>query len=169
MGALMLLHKHVYVYEWSLESVGSITVLTSKSNCNCQLSMPVPLKQWIANKAPSLKKHNLAKTRWLYQQCAALIWVLCYRNKQCARIQEMLKSPNKWKKPAGCSISTISLPSMLKLILTGVVLRSQELLHAWKKRKRNYLKSWWTSPRGCREFRGKKMTRCEAREEKRIE
>lgn len=48
----------------------------------------------------------------------------------------MPKSPNKWKKPAGSSISTISLPSALKLILTGVVLRSQELLHASKKKKK---------------------------------
>lgn len=68
----------------------------------------------------------------------------------------MPKSPNKWKKPAGHSISTISLPSVLKLILTGVVLRSQELLHTLKKwgekKKRNYLKSWCSSPEGCGEI-----------------
>lgn len=39
---------------------------------------------------------------------------------------------------------------MLKLILAGAALKSQELLHALKKKKsqRNYLKSWWTSPPG---------------------
>lgn len=52
------------------------------------------------------------------------------------------------KKPAGCSISTISLPSAQKLILTGVVLRSQELLHAGKKKGKELFKELVDNPPG---------------------
>lgn len=148
------------IYGWSSESVKSIT-FTSTHNCQLSMSVPFLSNNGLHTKHLPPQKHNLAKTRWLYQQCAALIWVLCYRNKQCARIQEMPKSPNKWKKPAGCSISTISLPSVLKLILTGVVLRSQELLHAFKKEKKKekkLFKELVDKPhRAVERFRGKKM------------
>lgn len=54
-----------------------------------------------------------------------------------------------WKKPAGCSISTISLPSALKLILAGVVLRSQELLRVCvKKKKKELFKGLVDEPQG---------------------
>lgn len=64
----------------------------------------------------------------------------------------MPKSPNKWKKPTGCSISTISLSSVLKLIFAGVVLRSQELLHALKEKK----KAGGQAPGAVERFGGKK-------------
>lgn len=66
----------------------------------------------------------------------------------------MPKSPNKWKKPTGCSISTISLSSVLKLIFAGVVLRSQELLHALKKKKKK--KAGGQAPGAVERFGGKK-------------
>lgn len=65
----------------------------------------------------------------------------------------MPKSPNKWKKPTGCSISTISLSSVLKLIFAGVVLRSQELLHALKEKKK---KAGGQAPGAVERFGGKK-------------
>lgn len=51
------------------------------------------------------------------------------------------------------------------------MLRSQELLHVLKKkRKRNYLKSWWTSPGGCRKIQRKEndllLQACEEKENK---